>query len=307
MSKFELPALSEDIRRDPADFIARCDARYDRIVNETAGKVADNLSCSPIVLLAGPSGSGKTTTASRICKSLERAGIHSHMISLDDYYLSVDNASYPKLENGEPDLESPHGLDVELLNRQLAQLTKGEEVEVPHFNFKVHRRDPAAARPLRLGKDEVVIFEGLHSLNPMFTERNPDAFRLYVSPCTDYYDDAELMLPHSVSRLLRRCVRDLYHRNAPAIETLSLWANVCRGERLYIRPYAQQADVAIDTTFGYELPVLSKIAEPQFFELPDDAPQMALVLAIQRTADRLPSIDPELVPATSLLREEFLQ
>lgn len=307
MSKFELAALREDILRDPADFIARCDERYDRLVRETAGQIADHLKNSPIVLLAGPSGSGKTTTASRIRKSLEESGIRAHMVSLDDYYLDADNRAYPKLEDGQPDLESPLGLDGELLNRQLALLAGGEQIEIPHFDFKIHRRAPDKARPLRLGRDEIVIFEGLHALNPMFTGRNPEALRLYVSTSTDYYDGQTLMLPHGISRLLRRCIRDLFHRNASAAETLSLWANVCRGERLYIKPYSAQANVSIDTTFGYELPVLAKIAEPQFFSLPDDTPQMALVLAIQRTADKLPPIDLDLVPADSLLREEFLQ
>lgn len=305
MSRFELQALNRDIRSGAEDFIARCDSRYNRLVRETAEQIAQNHKINPIVLLAGPSGSGKTTTALRIRAALESMGIGSHSISLDDYYLSPATPGYPVTETGEPDLESPLGLDTALLNQHLTDLARKRQIMVPRFDFKIHDRAPDA-RPLRLGQDEVVLFEGLHALNPMFTDAHPEAFRLYVSTATDLYDGETLLLDHSSTRLLRRCVRDLNHRNAPAEETLSLWSNVCRGERLYISPYKDLANVMLDTTLGYELPVLAKIAEPQFFELPDDAPEMDRVLAIQRAADRLAPIDPELVPKSSLLREEFM-
>ena len=269
MNRFELSALNEDIRRDPAEFIAQCDERYNLMILDTATQVARNRKKSPIVLLAGPSGSGKTTTALRIRSALEARGIGSHSISLDDYYRNPHSEGYP-------------------------------------FNFKIPDRDPTGARPLQLGPDEVVVFEGLHALNPLFTDRHPDAFGIYVSTATDLFDRGQLLLRHDTFRLLRRCVRDLYHRNAPALETLTLWDNVCRGEARYITPYRDLADVALNTSLGYEVPVLARVAEPQFFDLPDDAPHMDLVLAAQRAADRFEPISPSLVPKTSLLREEFM-
>lgn len=306
MNRFELTALNAEIRRDPADFIAQCDERYNLMVLDTATQVARNVKKSPIVLLAGPSGSGKTTTASRIRAALEARGIGTHSISLDDYYLSPETEGYPRTEDGEPDLESPLGLDIPLLRQHLDDLSEGREIEVPYFNFKTHSRDPKGARKLSLGADEVVVFEGLHALNPLFTDRHPDAFGIYISTATDLFDKGTMLLRHDWSRLLRRCVRDLYHRNAPALETLTLWSNVCRGESLYITPYRDLADVTLNTSLGYELPVLFKVAEPQFFELPDDAPNLDLVLAIQRAADKLEPISPSLVPKTSLLKEEFM-
>ena len=306
MNRFDLHALNADIRSGAEDFIARCDRRYDRLVAETAEQIAGNLPNSPIILLAGPSGSGKTTTALRIRAALEAKGIDSHSISLDDYYRSPAEPGYPTAETGEPDLESPLGLDVPLLTQHLTDLAAGREIQVPHFNFKIHDRDPGGSRPLRLGSGEVVVFEGLHALNPMFTERHPHAFRIYVSTATDLYDGGELLLRHDLFRLLRRCVRDLFHRSAPALETLTLWHNVCRGEQRFITPYRPLADVQLNTALGYELPVLSRIAEPQFFELPDDAPEMDRILAIQRAADRVEPVDPSLIPKTSLLREEFM-
>ena len=306
MNRFELSALNEDIRRDPAEFIAQCDERYNLMILDTATQVARNRKKSPIVLLAGPSGSGKTTTALRIRSALEARGIGSHSISLDDYYRNPHSEGYPCTESGEPDLESPLGLDIPLLRQHLDDLSEGREILVPHFNFKIHDRDPKGARPLQLGPDEVVVFEGLHALNPLFTDRHPDAFGIYVSTATDLFDRGQLLLRHDTFRLLRRCVRDLYHRNAPALETLTLWDNVCRGEARYITPYRDLADVALNTSLGYEVPVLARVAEPQFFDLPDDAPHMDLVLAAQRAADRFESISPSLVPKTSLLREEFM-
>ena len=306
MNRFELTALNEDIRRDPAAFIAECDERYNQLILDTATQVARNRKKSPIVLLAGPSGSGKTTTALRIRAALEARGIGSHSISLDDYYLNPKTEGYPVTEDGEPDLESPLGLDIPLLRQHLDDLSAGREIVVPHFNFKIHDRDPKGERALELGPDEVVVFEGLHALNPLFTDRHPDAFGIYVSTATDLFERGKLLLRHDCFRLLRRCVRDLYHRNAPALETLTLWENVCRGEARYITPYRDLADVSLNTALGYEVPVLAKVAEPQFFELPDDAPHLDLVLAAQRAADRFEPISPSLVPKTSLLREEFM-
>ena len=306
MNRFELAALNREIARDPAEFIAQCDERYNLMILDTATLIARNRKKSPIVLLAGPSGSGKTTTALRIRSALEARGIGSHSISLDDYYVSPATEGYPVTETGEPDLESPLGLDIPLLRQHLNDLSEGREILVPHFNFKIHDRDLKGARPLSLGPDEVVVFEGLHALNPLFTDRHPDAFGIYISTATDLFDRGELLLRHDSFRLLRRCVRDLYHRNSPALETLTLWHNVCRGESLYITPYRDLADVTLNTSLGYEIPVLTKVAEPQFFDLPDNAPELDLILAIQRAADRFEPIDPSLVPKTSLLREEFM-
>ena len=302
MGQMQLKLLTEAIKSDTKGFIGDCDNRYDQAVMDGASQVADNLKNCPITLLAGPSGSGKTTTASRLSRDLATHGIGSHMISLDGYYLNCtpNMENYPKTDTGEPDFESPLGLDIELLNTHLDCLARGETIMVPHYDFETHSRQVEKAYPLQLKKDEVVVFEGLHGLSPLFTQRHPQAFRLFVTTQSD------LLAERTWFRLLRRCVRDLYHRASPATETLGLWRSVCRGENLYIRPYAHLANVTIDTTLGYELPVLFPVAEPQFFELPDNTPQMDLILAIQRAADKLPHIAYDLLPKTSLLKEEFL-
>lgn len=306
MKRFELHALNNDIRSGAEEFIARCDARYDRMVAETAQAAADNLKNSPIILLAGPSGSGKTTTATRIRQELERHGIGTHAVSLDDYYRSPASPDYPLTEDGEPDLESPLGLDVPLLEQHLTDLSAGREITVPHFDFKVHDRDESQSWQLRLQPGEMVVFEGLHALNPLFTQRHPHAFRIAISAASDLYDGDTMLLYHDQFRLLRRSVRDLYHRNAPALETLTLWANVGRGERLYINPYRDQANVVLNTSLGYELSVLYPIAAPHFAALPDDAPELDSVRAIQKAASLVEPIDGGLVPQSSLMRQEFM-
>lgn len=307
MKRFQLHALNDDIRSDPADFIARCDGRYDRMVVETAQAAAKNIKNSPIILLAGPSGSGKTTTATRIRQELKRHGIGTHAVSLDDYYRNPLSPDYPKTEDGEPDLESPLGLDIPLLEQHLTDLAAGREITVPHFDFKTHSRDESKAWQLQLQPDEMVVFEGLHALNPLFTERHPHAFRIAISAASDLYDGDTLLLHHDQFRLLRRSVRDLYHRNAPALETLSLWGNVGRGERLYINPYRDQANVVLNTSLGYELSVLYPIAAPHYAALPADAPEMDSVKAIARAAQLVEPIDGGLVPQSSLMRQEFMQ
>lgn len=296
MNRFQLQALNAGIRGGAADFIARCDARYDQLAADAAARARRHLDACPIVLLAGPSGAGKTAAARRIRAALEASGTAAHAVSLDSY--CRDGCG--------PDPESPLALDVPLLTRHLDDLARGREIEVPCFNFKTRRRDPGGARTLRPSPGGAVILEGLHALNPLFTERCPDAFRIFAAPESDLYDGETRLLGCDGVRLLRRVVRGLLRRSVPALETLRLWASVRRGERLFIQPCRSLADVTLDTSLGYELPVLARLAKPHFFGLPDGTPELETVLSIQRAADRMEPMDPALLPETSLLKEEFM-
>lgn len=307
MTILQLRDLNNAIERDERAFITARERAYRDSVTACADSVLTNLYRSPIILLAGPSGSAKTTTANRIRAALEQRGVKTHMISLDDYYLDFSPEAYPKTETGEPDLESPLGLDIPLLNQQMEQLAKGEEILVPRFDFTVHARDRQWQQPLQLHKDEAVVFEGLHALNPMFTNRHPDAFRLYVSTQTDLYDGQTLLLPHEWTRLLRRCVRDMYHRNSPIEETLSLWSNVRRGDHLFIRPFSHLAHRQIDSSLYYEWPALGSVAAPLFRDLSPAAPESDTIQSLCGVLQRIAPVSLDLIPRTSLLREEFLQ
>lgn len=301
----DLNKLNEAIRTDVKGFIAKCDATYDSRVYGAAAKIKENLERSPIVLLAGPSSSGKTTTAGRIRHMLHGMGINSYLISLDDYYRSKADADYPKTADGQPDLESPLALDIPLLNEHLAKLQAGEEIQVPHFSFPLQRRTEKTMS-LRMEPGSCVIFEGIHGLNDLFSEHE-DAFRIYINDDSHITENGKRIFDKNWTRLLRRSVRDLNYRNAPIEETLGLWDNVRLGESLHITPYVDRADVTMDTSLAYEVPVLAAIAAPYFSDLKVTVPQADLVRKILHRLEKFEPIDPSIVPGSSLLREEFIK
>ena len=301
----DLLKLNEAVRTDPVRFIEKCDATYDQRVYNAAAKIKENLSRSPVILLAGPSSSAKTTTAGRIRNMLCGMGVHCHMISLDDYYRTRSEGAYPLTEDGKPDLEAPEALDVPLLNRHLALLAAGKEIAVPHFDFPTQSRT-AETTPLRLEPGSCVIFEGIHGLNGLFADHK-DAFRIYVNDDSHITENGRRIFDKNWTRLLRRCVRDLNYRGFPIEETLALWDNVRLGESRYITPYVDRADITMDTSLAYEVPVLAAFAAPYFANLKVTAPQAALIRTILDRLQKFERIDPKLVPNSSLLREEFIK
>lgn len=301
----DLLKLNEAVRTDPSAFIAACDATYVRRVFQAAARIKDNLVNSPIVLLAGPSSSGKTTTAGRIRWMLRGMGVNCHLISLDDYYRNRTDEDYPLTADGKQDLESPYALDIALLNEHMDALDRGEEILVPHFDFSLQHRTEHTV-PLRMEPGSCVIFEGIHGLNDLFSHHEK-AFRIYINDDSHITENGKRIFDKNWTRLLRRSVRDLNYRNAPVEETLSLWDNVRLGESLYITPYVDRADLTMDTSLAYEVPVLAAFAAPFFENIRVTSPQAALVQKILGRLTKFERLDPALVPSSSLLREEFIK
>ncbi len=300
---YELSAINDAIRQDPQEFMDACDAQYEQNVTDTAKKIAEGIQRSPIVLLSGPSGSGKTTTAGKIDAALEHMGIHCHTISMDDYFRTVDPATHPRTETGDLDYESPLCLDLSLLNQHFDQLERGEEILVPKFVFSRQMRDTSLARPVKAGPNEAIIFEGIHALNDLVTDRHPNATKVYISARSHIYDNGKEFFRSTWTRLMRRCVRDYRFRGTDAASTLKMWSNVRRGEKLYISPFKHKADVVFDTSLAYEVPVLATFAGPMFQALPADAARLDEIRELlQRLGNFLP-ISPDAVAADSLLRE----
>lgn len=300
---YQLQEINSAVRADPAAFLAQCDEHYHHRVVHAADVILERISLSPIVLLSGPSGSGKTTTALKVEEELRRRGVECHAVALDNYFLTRDPATAPRTPEGEIDLESPLCLDMALLDESFTRLSRGEEVTVPHFDFTNQRRDPAKARPLRLGKDEICIFEGIHALGPGIAGPHPEATRLYVSARSNVLEDGALRFKGTWMRIVRRAVRDYNFRGYSMADTLAIWANVRRGEKLHISPYKDTAHVTIDSSLPYEVPVMKNYAPSILAAVPRDNPRSAELRELAAAFDCFEAVDPALVPKDSLLRE----
>ena len=300
---YDLSVINYRTIRDPVEFILESDETYEKKVEKAAEKIADNLKQSPIVLLAGPSGSGKTTTASKISEALEKHGIKSNYVSMDDYFLGVSEGVTPKTPEGEFDLESPLCLDIEMINDHFSRLSAGGEVAVPAYDFTAQKRSDRISKTVRLDKDEVAVFEGIHALNPMFTQKHPEAFKLYISARSDVVFRDAVVFKRTWFRLTRRLVRDYNFRGASPEYTMNMWANVRRGETTYISPYKNTADFQFDTSLPYELAVYNETATKLFSNIPEGIERYEELRKVLPALQLFGTIDQSMVPENALVRE----
>jgi len=299
---YSLKQINEAIRSDPKGFAEECDAAFAKKVLDTANKIADNRAQSHIILLSGPSGSGKTTTALKIEEQLDNMGVETHTISMDDYFNTVDPETAPRNREGQIDYESPFCMDIDLLNRHFDMLDKGEIIHIPKYEFARQMRSDIMSRPLQLGADELAIFEGIHALNDVFVGKNPKAFKLYIAAQSDLVDEeGTVIFEHSWLRLCRRIVRDYKFRGSDAMFTLKMWPNVCRGERLYISPYIENANVTFDSSLAFEFAVLKPVIVPLLEAVP--AGMYEVVDQMLRAFDKIEAMDECHVAPESLARE----
>jgi len=270
------------------------------------GQVADEV-CrrgARAVMLAGPSSSGKTTSANRLSTQLRVHGKKPILMSLDDYYIDRDKIAPGP--DGKLDLEHINTIDTELFGQQLGALLDGQEVEIPCFNFKTGKREWRGHK-LRLRADTVIIVEGLHALNPALLPEELDAsqvFRMYVSPLLPLNLDDHNRIPTSNLRLLRRIVRDYESRGTSVEQTIAMWDSVRRGEKLWIFPYQENADVIFNSSTLYELAVLKKHIFPLLTAIPPEDESYDQVRSIVKFLNFVleADVDDE-IPPTSLVRE----
>ena len=300
---YQLQEINRRVQSGAAEFLAECDENYAQRVSLAADKILSNLERSPIVLLSGPSGSGKTTTAMKIAEELLRRGVNSRAVAMDNYFLTQDPRTAPRTPEGAIDYESPLCLDMELLSQHFAALSRGEEILIPKFEFDRQMRNDSLGTPLKLERNEIAIFEGIHALNDDIAGRHPEAAKLYISARSNINEGAVLRFKGTWMRLVRRAVRDYSFRGAGVAQTLEMWANVRRGEKLYVSPFKNKADIVFDSSLPYEVPVMKHYAVPILKSVPEDNERHDEMLELVKAFDHFQPIDPALVARDSLLRE----
>ncbi len=300
---YQLQEINRRIQSDVVEFLAECDENYAQRVSLAADRILSNLEHSPIVLLSGPSGSGKTTTAMKIAEELRRRGVNSHAVAMDNYFVTLNPKTAPRTPDGAIDYESPLFLDMDLLSDHFTALSRGEEILVPRYEFARQMRNDSLGTPLKLEKNEIAIFEGIHALNDDITGRHPEATKLYISARSNINEGAVLRFKGTWMRLTRRAVRDYSFRGTEVARTLDMWANVRRGEKLYISPFKGKADIVFDSSLPYEVPVMKNYALPILRSVPQDNERHDEMVELVRSFDHFEAIDPALVAKDSLLRE----
>ena len=299
---YELSKINEAIRSDPKGFARECDEAFNQKVIAAAEQIAAHRGKSHIILLSGPSGSGKTTTAMKVEERLDNTGVETHTVSMDNYFNTIDPETAPRNREGDIDYESPFCLDVELLNRHFAMLDRGETIHIPKYEFARQMRSDILSQPMTLGRDEMAIFEGIHALNDIIVGKNPAAFKLYIAAGSDLVDDnGKVIFPRSWLRLCRRLVRDYKFRGSDAAFTLKLWGNVRRGEKLYISPYKENANLRFDSSLAFEYAVLKPYVVPLLEKIPKG--KYAFVDEMLENYKLIEEMDSSLVAENSLSRE----
>ena len=255
-----------------------------------------------LVLIAGPSSSGKTTFSKRLSIQLMTNGLKPFPISLDNYF--VDREETPLDENGNYDYESLYALDLELFNQQLQALLRGEEVELPRFNFSLGKKEYKGDK-LKIEDNTILILEGIHALNPELTPHIPAErkFKIYVSALTTISLDDHNWIPTTDNRLLRRIIRDFNYRGYSARETISRWPSVRAGEDKWIFPYQENADVMFNSALLFEFAVLRLHAEPILMGVPRNCPEYCEAYRLLKFIKYFVPVQDKEIPPTSLLRE----
>lgn len=299
--------------RTVGDFNQAIDANYSTgIINisealqeKKIAKIAEEIASRKgvkLVLLAGPSSSGKTTSCKRLSIQLAVNGLKPLQISLDDYF--VDREKTPKDASGEYDYESIYALDLDLINEQFNALFRGEEVELPKYDFQ-SGKSKKSGNKLKMADNNVLVVEGIHALNPELTAHIPQEqiFRVYASALTTILLDNHNYIPTTDNRLLRRIIRDYKYRGVSAQETIHRWPSVRAGENKWIFPFQENADAMLNTAMLYELAVIKTQAEPLLQQVPENCEEYAEAYRLLKFLKYFKGIPYNNLPPTSLLRE----
>ncbi len=283
------------------DLINVSEALQEKKISRIADEIASRKGIK-LVLLAGPSSSGKTTTCKRLSIQLVANGLKPLQISLDDYFINRDQT--PRDENGEYDYESIYALNLKLINEQFRALFRGEEVELPKYDFQIGVSKPSGKK-LKMQENNVLVVEGIHALNPELTAHIPDRqkYRVYVSALTTILLDDHNYIPTTDNRLLRRIIRDYKYRGVDARESIHRWPSVRSGENKWIFPFQENADAVFNSAMLFELAVIKQQAEPLLEQVPENCEEYSEAYRLRKFLKYIKPIPNKDIPPTSLLRE----
>lgn len=294
----EVNRINTSIENNAEEFVRATDGEYLYQLREIAKNIAADSAEKPVILLSGPSGSGKTTTALIISKMLGELGYKTHTLSMDNYFSSLTEEEKELSALGKFDLESPDRIDKELLNRQIEDINACREVDVPRYDFAKSERN-GIHLTFRRKEGELVIFEGIHALNPdVITVPDSRLCKLYVSVRTRITCGNIILHPSKI-RLMRRMVRDRNFRSRKLSETMNMFQSVEAGENKYIMPYKYRSDYDIDTFMAYELSAYRNSLIDELKTM-SDIPELADVTEVM---DNLLAVEHENIPESSLIRE----
>ncbi|MBQ9766330.1 MAG: nucleoside kinase [Lachnospiraceae bacterium] len=284
-----------------SDLILVQEAIQEKRIGEIAQMIAEQPE-KKLVMIAGPSSSGKTTFSHRLSIQLRACGLNPHPIAVDDYF--IDREKCPKDANGKYDFECLAAVNVELFNKDMTALLAGETVELPTYNFKTGKSEYRGNK-LALGKDDILVIEGIHCLNDALSHSLPKAnkFKIYISALTQLNIDEHNRIPSTDGRLIRRMVRDARTRGISAKNTIDMWNSVRRGEENNIFPYQEEADVMFNSALIYELAVLKQFAEPALFGIDRSEPEYEEAKRLLKFLDYFVGISTENIPNNSILKE----
>ncbi len=284
-----------------SDLILVQEAFQERRIGEIARDIAERGGVK-FVMIAGPSSSGKTTFSHRLSIQLRTHGLTPHPIALDDYFVNREDT--PLDENGDYNFECLGALDVELFNHDMSLLLKGEEVELPTFNFKTGHREYKGNKK-KLGPDDILVIEGIHGLNDKLSYSLPNSskYKIYISALTSLNVDEHNRIPTTDGRLLRRMVRDARTRGASAKRTIQMWPSVRRGEEENIFPFQESADAFFNSALIYELAVLKQFAEPLLFSITPEEPEYHEAKRLLKFLEYFLGVSSEHLPNNSIVRE----
>lgn len=294
----EVTRINQEISENPENYVLSANVDYIYRLQKIVDDIILHQKERPVIVLAGPSGSGKTTTALTIGKILTESGHRTHTISMDNYFCSLTDEEKRLSALGKMDLESPLRVDKELLNSHIEKIGRGETVEIPLYNFGSSSREPDGLS-FRREHGELVIFEGIHALNPdVITVPDSKICKIYVSVRTRVTCGNIILHPSKI-RLMRRMIRDSNFRQRSLRETMNMFASVERGENKYIMPYKHRSDYDIDTFMPYELSLYRGSLLDKLHAM-NDVLELADVTEVM---ENLLPVESGIIPVNSMVRE----